>query len=131
VLLPGLNSGHRPLASMEDGRRLLPYVNVGLQVRLGFSGGRQVLKRRRPMVSTRVHGSWRAVQGGRRRYSSHARRRRENEAFSFFRDEGRTAGCCLGGRRGGLIEKKGRMRGLAGGFLQDVRCSIRGRGMEI
>jgi hypothetical protein len=29
------------------------------------------------------------------------------------------------------MKKTGRMRGLAGGFLHDAMCSIRGRGMKI
>jgi hypothetical protein len=29
------------------------------------------------------------------------------------------------------MKKAGRMKGLTGGFLQDVMCSIRGRGMKI
>jgi hypothetical protein len=42
--------------------------------------------------------------------------------FPFFRDEGRTAGCCLGGRRGGLIEKKRRIEGAGGRFF--ARCQV-------
>jgi hypothetical protein len=63
VLLPSLNSGHRSLACIEDGRRLA-CVNGGLQERPGFNGGRLtfkrrrlVLKSRRPMVGAEVHGS--------------------------------------------------------------------------